>query len=73
VVHRLDAELLRTGAGPQVRRKGLARLVFRPRKKPRAVGVEPDMLVDDEFDLRQYGVAAKVIWTPGIVAARYPS
>ncbi len=28
-------------------------------------GVEPDMLLEDEFDLRQYGVAGKVIWTPG--------
>ncbi|HTW91203.1 MAG TPA: MBL fold metallo-hydrolase [bacterium] len=28
-------------------------------------GVEPDVLIEDEFDLRQFGVAGKVIWTPG--------
>jgi glyoxylase-like metal-dependent hydrolase (beta-lactamase superfamily II) len=28
-------------------------------------GVEPDVVLEDEFDLRQYGVAGKVIWTPG--------
>jgi len=28
-------------------------------------GVEPEVVLEDEFDLRQYGVAGKVIWTPG--------
>ena len=28
-------------------------------------GVEPDILVDDELDLHPYGVAGKLIWTPG--------
>jgi glyoxylase-like metal-dependent hydrolase (beta-lactamase superfamily II) len=28
-------------------------------------GVEPDVVLEDEFDLRQYGVAGRVIWTPG--------
>jgi hydroxyacylglutathione hydrolase len=28
-------------------------------------GVEPDVLLEEDFDLRQYGVAAKVVWTPG--------
>ena len=27
--------------------------------------VEPDVLLEDEFDLRQYGVAGNLIWTPG--------
>jgi hydroxyacylglutathione hydrolase len=31
----------------------------------RGSGVEPDILLEDDFDLRQYGVAGKVIWTPG--------
>jgi hydroxyacylglutathione hydrolase len=30
-----------------------------------SAGVEPDVLIDDELDLRQYGVAGRVIWTPG--------
>jgi len=28
-------------------------------------GVRPDVLLDDEFDLRQFAVAGRVIWTPG--------
>jgi hydroxyacylglutathione hydrolase len=28
-------------------------------------GVEPDVLLEDELDLRHYGVAGKLIWTPG--------
>jgi hydroxyacylglutathione hydrolase len=30
-----------------------------------SAGVDPDVLIDDELDLRQYGVAGRVIWTPG--------
>jgi hydroxyacylglutathione hydrolase len=28
-------------------------------------GVEPDILLEDDFDLRQHGAAGRVIWTPG--------
>jgi hydroxyacylglutathione hydrolase len=28
-------------------------------------GIVPDVLLEDELDLRHYGVAGKVIWTPG--------
>jgi glyoxylase-like metal-dependent hydrolase (beta-lactamase superfamily II) len=28
-------------------------------------GTKPDVLVDDEFDLREYGLAGKIIHTPG--------
>jgi glyoxylase-like metal-dependent hydrolase (beta-lactamase superfamily II) len=28
-------------------------------------GIQPDILVDDEFDLAEYGVAGKIIHTPG--------
>jgi hydroxyacylglutathione hydrolase len=28
-------------------------------------GTEPDILMDDEFDLREYGIAGKVVHTPG--------
>jgi len=31
----------------------------------RGSGVEPDLRLEDEHDLQQYGVAGKVIWTPG--------
>jgi glyoxylase-like metal-dependent hydrolase (beta-lactamase superfamily II) len=28
-------------------------------------GVEPDIVVDDEYDLSEYGIAGKIIHTPG--------
>ncbi len=28
-------------------------------------GVQPDILVDDEFDLAEYGIAGKIVHTPG--------
>ena len=31
----------------------------------RGAGVEPDVVVEADLDLRQYGVAARAIWTPG--------
>ncbi len=64
-VHRLEAEHVRTGMPPPAAESRLSRIMFRPSTKPRAVCVEPDILVDDELDLRPYGVAGKAIWTPG--------
>ena len=64
-VHRLEAEYLRTGMSPPAAQNRLSRILFRPSPKPRAVGVEPDVLVGDELDLNQYGVASRIIWTPG--------
>jgi glyoxylase-like metal-dependent hydrolase (beta-lactamase superfamily II) len=63
--HRLEAEYVRTGMSPPAARNRLSKIIFRPSTKPRAAGVEPDILVDDELDLNPYGVAGKVIWTPG--------
>jgi len=63
--HRLETEHLRTGMQPPAAQSRLSRFFFRPSTKPSASGVEPDILVDDELDLNPYGVAGKVIWTPG--------
>jgi hydroxyacylglutathione hydrolase len=66
-VHRLDADALRQGFNrpfsPAGKLGGLLCPLF-----PRGVGyagVEPDILIEDEFDLSPYGVAGKVISTPG--------
>jgi len=64
-VHRLEAERVRTGVSPPAAQNRLSRIFFRPSEKPSASGVEPDILIDDELDLKPYGVAGKVIWTPG--------
>ncbi len=66
-VHRLDADALRQGFNR----------TFSPASKlgrllcpllPRGVGyagVEPDILIEGEFDLSPYGVVGKVVSTPG--------
>lgn len=64
-VHRLEAEYLRTGTHPPAAQNRMSRIFFRPSPKPGAAGVEPKILVNDELDLNQYGVAGKLIWTPG--------
>jgi hydroxyacylglutathione hydrolase len=48
-----------------VRATGAQVLAHRPEARPKPAGVEPGILVDDQLDLRPYGAAGKVIWTPG--------
>jgi hydroxyacylglutathione hydrolase len=66
-VHTVDADALRNGYcqsfSPANRLGRLLRFLL-----PRGVGyagVEPDILIEDEFDLSPYGVAGKAISTPG--------
>jgi hydroxyacylglutathione hydrolase len=42
-----------------------AKVVVHRQEAEHLRGIVPDILVDDEFDLNPYGVAGKVIWTPG--------
>jgi hydroxyacylglutathione hydrolase len=42
-----------------------AKVVVQRQEAEHLRGIVPDILVDDEFDLNPYGVAGKVIWTPG--------
>ena len=66
-VHRLDADALRQGSNRTFSATcGLGRLLCP--LLPRGVGyagVEPDIVIDDEFDLSPYNVAGKAISTPG--------
>jgi len=64
-VHRLEAEYVRTGMHPPAAQNRLSSILFRSSTKPSAAGVEPDILVGDELDLNPYGVAGRVVWTPG--------
>ena len=48
-----------------VRETGATVVMHRLEAGQKSAGVEPDELVDDELDLRQYGVEGRVIWTPG--------
>jgi hydroxyacylglutathione hydrolase len=63
---RLDAETARTGQEPPVQRMSrsmrLLRRLVGQRGLPR---FEADILIDDDTDLRPYGVAGRVLHTPG--------
>jgi hydroxyacylglutathione hydrolase len=68
-VHRADAEVLKTGINPPLHAfgakgavmVGLSRMV----KMTATRGLEPDILVEDEMDLAKYGIAGRIITTPG--------
>jgi hydroxyacylglutathione hydrolase len=69
-IHRLDAEALRTGVNPPAQGIGfVGKLVARraPRERPAPLQepLEPDILIDGETDLAAFGVAGRVIPTPG--------
>jgi len=68
-MHRGDVELLRQGANIALRPVGLvgrlASWLFWLQKSATPPAVEPDILLEGETDLAGYGVAARVIPTPG--------
>lgn len=65
-VHRRDAEHMARGTAPPANQESwLARRLFRTPEKPRAAGVVPDIVVDDELDLRPFGVPGSAMATPG--------
>lgn len=66
--HRSLAEYLATGeAEPAVARNLLGRLLnfLTGLQGSRFSGAEPDILVDEEYDLAAYGISGKIIHTPG--------
>ncbi|MEO0107997.1 MAG: MBL fold metallo-hydrolase [candidate division WOR-3 bacterium] len=68
-IQRLDASALSSGVdvpiylgGP----RGLAlRLGLPQRRRPRFLGIDADILVDDELDLKPFGVLGRALATPG--------
>jgi hydroxyacylglutathione hydrolase len=66
--HRSFAESLESGesekAVPRTKNLGV-RLMNYLTKWMSFTGVEPDIVMDDEFDLNEYGIAGKIIHTPG--------
>jgi glyoxylase-like metal-dependent hydrolase (beta-lactamase superfamily II) len=64
-IHKVEAETLREGVNaPIVPTNGAARLMM-PFVKKSYEGVGADIWVEDEMDLRSYGVDGQVIHTPG--------
>jgi len=68
-IHKLDAEFARRGIDPPVHpASGVGRLLmpFLALKGPaKAPLVEPDMLLESEMSLKNFGVDGKVVPTPG--------
>ena len=69
VAHELEADHVRKGTMPAANPRSLAtRLMLGEPGRSRAEGVEPAVLVEDELDLGEHGVAGKVVHTPGHTA-----
>jgi hydroxyacylglutathione hydrolase len=67
LMHEADANNLRKGENGQLNPTGwFGRIVsFFIRSGPKVKGIEPDILIQEEFDLYEYGIQGKVIHTPG--------
>jgi glyoxylase-like metal-dependent hydrolase (beta-lactamase superfamily II) len=66
-VHRLDAEALQRGANAHLQPIGALGQILRllASEKATVPSVDADIIVDDELGLNEFGVAGRVIWTPG--------
>ena len=67
-LHRADAELVRTGTNGTLKPTSLVARLLRPFISPPFPPFEPDLLIDGDRDLRDFGVAARVLGTPGHTA-----
>ncbi len=63
-----DAPMMRRCDNGHLRPTNLFGRVFRPLLDGRYPPTEPDLLIEDEIDLAEFGVAARVILTPGHTA-----
>lgn len=66
-IQRADAEALRSGRNPALPGRGFFAAVgsLLTRFQPPPPGVEPDVLLEGETDLAAWGVAGRIIPTPG--------
>lgn len=67
-IHKLDADSIRCGKNPPLHARDLKGKLFANAIKadvPGFQGFEPDILIDSELSLTEFGVDAKVIHTPG--------
>jgi glyoxylase-like metal-dependent hydrolase (beta-lactamase superfamily II) len=64
-IHRADAELARRGINGPLKATNLMGRLLRPFLDRSYPPVEPDLLIEDEIDLTAFGVAARILFTPG--------
>jgi glyoxylase-like metal-dependent hydrolase (beta-lactamase superfamily II) len=64
-VHSADADMLRNGANRRLIPTSFTGRLIRPVVDKPFPAVEPDVRLDDGMDLKPYGIAGRVITTPG--------
>lgn len=64
-VHLLDADMARSGKNNPLVPTSLEARLIRPFVNQPVPGFEPDVLIEHEMSLHEYGVAAKILLTPG--------
>jgi glyoxylase-like metal-dependent hydrolase (beta-lactamase superfamily II) len=64
-IHRADADLVRHGINGPLKPTNLTGRLILPFTNAAYPPFEPDLLIEDEIDLTEFGVAAHVLFTPG--------
>lgn len=64
-IHRADADLVRRGTNGTLMPTNLTGRLILPFVNKPYPPFEPDLLIDDEMDLSNFGVAARILFTPG--------
>lgn len=67
-IHKLDADALRNGKNPPLQTRdftGNLLSKFLKEETPGFRGFEPDIIIEQELSLQDFGVNAKAIYTPG--------
>jgi hydroxyacylglutathione hydrolase len=67
-IHTADAAMLRSGVNNRLVPTRLTARLIKPLVDRRFQGVEPDVFIEQEISLEEYGVDARVIFTPGHTA-----
>jgi hydroxyacylglutathione hydrolase len=67
-IHTADAAMLRSGVNNWLVPTRLTARLIKPLVDRRFQGVEPDVFIEQEISLEEYGVDARVIFTPGHTA-----
>lgn len=67
-IHAADAPMMRRGDNGVLRPTCLFARVFKPLLDRSFPGTEPDLLIEHEMDLAEFGVQARILFTPGHTA-----
>ncbi|NOK61795.1 MAG: Glyoxylase or a related metal-dependent hydrolase, beta-lactamase superfamily II [Chloroflexi bacterium AL-W] len=64
-IHYLDADMVRSGRNNLLVPTSICARFIRPFVNQPVQGFEPDILIDQEIALHDYGVAGRILFTPG--------